>query len=52
MNKKAVMNKGEVFSPKPKFEFLEVKSLRRICVHVLKRPRLFFYGLRASEIMR
>ena len=43
------MNKGEVFNPKPKFEFLEIKPLRRICVDVLKRPRPFFYGLRGSE---
>ena len=38
------MNKGEVFNPKPKFEFLEITSLRCICVGVLKRrPRLFFF---------
>lgn len=37
------MNKGEVFNPKPRFEFLEIKSLRRICVDVLKRPPLFFF---------
>lgn len=45
------MNKGEVFNPKPKFEFLEIKSLRRICVDVLKRrPRLFFFFTVYEEV--